>query len=809
MQFSKRVKHNKLWKAKWIMGDKTNNVNELQPATYLRKYFSVEEDIKKATIYQTAHGLYEFWINGERGTDELFKPGFTSYYKRLQYQSYDVTDLIKKGENIWSVIIADGWWRGVTGGDIRNNFGYETAFLGELHLEFENGEKQILVSDESFEYRTGGLLAADMKLGDIFDARIEPESWKCSTIKDSGWKTVNIQTDECNIYENLIPSESVPVKAVEKFEGKSFIDAGNDKDIDFGQNIAGNVEMIFRNTTEGQRITVEYGEDMRDGSFWNENITHGTPIKDLTRFQQTDYICKGSDEETYHSDFSIYGFRYIRIRGYDEAIQDGDFVSNAIYSVCEENGNFICSDEMINQLVNNSRWSQKGNFMDVPTDCPTRERSPWTGDGQIYAKTATWFADVYDFYKKWMKDISAEQCENGKILNIAPNCMMAHNPKEIERILEGNKKYSEAGGANSEDPMVAMMSMLFTPDGGYATDGSAGWGDVAVILPWTMYQVYGNVEILQQQYASAKAWVDYMITNARTKNERWGDQPWYQEEALDDGQYIWDSRYHWGEWLEPDLVDAALANPIDAITKPDPEVPTAFLAYSSSLLAKIAKILEKEDDSKFYGEYSKKVKERYCKYFISDEGIIKAGRQSCHVRALAFELCDGGLAKKVAYQLNKIVEEKDFHLNTGFLSTPMLLNVLSDYGYSESAYKILEQKDSPGWLCSIAAGGTTIPETWGGYETHKDSLNHYSYGAVCDFLFSRVAGIRVDEEQPGYKHFTLQPIPGGSLNFAKAEYKSKYGMIRSEWRKTDNESIRFEFEIPDGTSATIILPSGT
>lgn len=799
---------NQQWTAKWIKGNDPEDTGKMEPVLYLRREFTVPEKTVRAQIWQTAHGLYEFWINGKPGCQDKFKPGFTSYYKRLQVQTYDVTGLIQEGRNAWAVMVGDGWWRGVTGGDIRNNFGYGTAFLGELTLTYEDGRTEVIASDDSFRFSTGGLLASDMKLGDIFDAEKEPEGWKLPGFDDSGWQHAGMDVTECCTYDNLIPTEGVPVREKEHFTGRVFQDGNHDTVIDFGQNMAGYVEMTFRDTKKGQHIIVNHGEDLKDGCFFDENISHDTPIAGLKRFQQIDYYCRGAKEEHYKPMFFIAGFRYIRIRGIEGEVHPEDFTAIAVYSDCRGNGDFHCSDEDINRLVSNSRWSQKGNFLDVPTDCPTRERSPWTGDGQIYVRTACWFADVKEFYRKWAKDIAAEQYPNGKVTNIAPNCMMPHNPVELAKVTEETRKAARSGGSSTDDPMTAMLSLLYTEDGGFVMDGSAGWGDAAVIIPWTIYQVYGDRQILVDQYASAKAWADYMIANAKNKNEHWADAAWYQKDAGSDGEYIWDSRYHWGEWLQPDEPDLVTVKPFEAASRPDPEVPTAFLSYSSRLVGKMAEILGKKEDADYYTGYAEKTAAMYRKYFMDENGLIKEGRQSCHVRAIAFGLVTGEMKKKVAAQLNRIVQEKDYHLNTGFLSTPMLLNVLADNGYADTAYRILEQKTAPGWLAAVRAGATTIPEHWNGFTEHDASLNHYSYGAVCDFLFSRCAGIQLDEKKPGFAHFFLRPIPGGSLQSAEAHYRSSYGMIRSSWR-IQGEEIRYRFEIPEGSTANIVLPSGT
>lgn len=817
--FGMGILNPKDWKAKWIGAEKISQNETLQPVQYYRKSFCIKKRLKKAKIFVTAHGIYEFWINGHLGTEDKFKPGFTSYYKRLQYQAYDITNLLKPGENVWSAAVGDGWWRGVTGGDIRNNFGSELAYYGQIELEYEDGTSELVITDEEFLTGTGGLLESDMKIGEKYDASKEPKGWKEKEFCTEGWKNAVVLSGKRYEISNLILSNSVPVREKEHLTGRIFKDANDDLVIDFGQNIAGYVAMRFRNLKKGQLVTVEHGEDMKDGCFYNENISHNTPIQGLKRFQQIDYLAEGKAIEDYKPFGMVAGFRYIRIRGYSGEIKEDDFTAIAVYSDNEENGEFECSNQLLNQLVKNSRWSQKGNFLDVPTDCPTRERSPWTGDAQVYARTAAWFADVYLFFEKWLKDVAAEQCDNGKILNIVPNTMMAHDEEQIKRMEamsadgaeENRDEKNSLSTELTEEEREAQMrqqivNMIYADDGAYVIDGSAGWGDAASIIPWNMYMCYGDKKILENQYECARKWADYMISNAKNRNKYRAEAPWYGADAGNDGEYIWDTRYHWGEWLEPDKENDVMMG-MDIFVKPDPEVPTAFLCHTTELIADMAKELGYKEDEVYYRHFSKRCKEIFNKYLIPENGVIKEGRQAPQVRALAFKICNDSNEKKVAEQLNQMVESGGYFLNTGFLATPYLLPVLADYGYVESAYKILEQEECPGWLYNVKNGATTIPESWKSMVEKTDSQNHYSYGAVCDFLFSRTAGIMIDEKQPGYKHFIVKPIPGGSLKYAKAKYESIYGSIRSEWKKTENK-IEFTVEIPCNTTAAIHLPSG-
>ena len=781
------------WKAEWIEPEEEVEIDGRMPAAYLRKTFEVRHGLKSARIYQSAHGLYEFWINGAEGTKDRFKPGFTSYYHRLQYQAYDITHILHLGKNCLAVALGDGWWRGTTGGIYRNNFGYKTAYIGQIKLQYEDGSYEYIVSDESFLTATGGLLENDMKEGEVFDARLERE-WKNTEYDDSSWNKVHIETDIFARKDMLVASEGVPVREKEVFEPNIKRMPGGDVVLDFGQNIAGYVKMCLRGLKAGEKVTLIHGEALdENGNFTLKNLIIDKP---KAKIQRIEYIARGDDEETYCPMFAIFGFQYVLISGYDGEIEPGDFQALALYSDMEESGRFNCSNPLINKLIDNSRWSQKGNFMDVPTDCPTRERSPWSGDSHIYAKTASRFMNVYGFFEKWMKDLSAEQFASGKVPNTIPLTAAIHNPQELKRRMQAIDAMPDEGMTKQ-----IMKMTLGTPENGGLVDGSAGWGDTAVITPYIMYLCYGDKTILENQYESAKKWVEYMQKEAANASERYTDMPWYEE--AEDAKYIWDTDFHFGEWLEP--VEQGDNPTLELYQNPDYKTATMYYFHSADLLGQIAEILGKEEAT-VYKQLARRVKEVYNRYFISEDGTITEGRQAPHVRALAFGLADEEHQSAVAAKLISLVRENGYKLNTGFLATVHLLPVLVDCGYIEEAYRVLEQTECPGWLYNVKAGATTILETWDGFAKCAESFNHYSYGAVCDFLFEYTAGIRPLLDTPGYKKFVLHPVMGGSLKEAKAEYESNYGKIISAWKRME-QGVEYEFKIPVNTSAVIRIPA--
>lgn len=779
------------WKCRWIEPEDNPDRDEFNSCPYLRKKFNIAKAVNRATIYQTAHGLYESYINGFAVTDDKFNPGLTSYYQRVQYQAYDVTEKLNQGENVWAVILGDGWWRGST---LRNNFGYKLAFFGQLEIEYSDGTYETIVTDDSFVHSNGGLVSSDMKAGDVFNACLEPKSWKKIGFDDSDWERVHytdFHTDAA-----LISSDSVPVREKECFEPKVFRDAKGNLCLDFGQNIAGYVKMKVRGCKSGDVIRLTHGEMLKDGEFYIGNI-HPEPIE-RHDFQCVTYICSGEREEYYCPMFSVFGFRYVMVEGYEGEILPGDFTAVAVYSDLEITGKFACSSDKITQLFQNTMWSQKGNFLDVATDCPTRERNAWTGDSQVYVRTACNLMNVYPFFEKWLKDQTIEQYESGKVGITFPSTSSLHNPEELQYLKKQNP-FAELAGP--------------TGNGNIGED-CAGWGDAAVWNPYIVYLCSGNRRIIENQYLTARKWVDYMLKCAKDKNPLYADEPQYHRSTFGepDGNYIYDTRMHYGEWQEPiesknkgETLDDAFAR---LIKEGKPLVATAYMCRSARNISEMADILGNATDKEKYSEIADRIGFIYDRYFIGDDGLIEEGHQAAYVRALAFNLCSEKKRNAVINQLIKEIENNGYRLNTGFLSTPFLLQVLCDAGYNDIAYRILEQEEYPSWLYSVNLGATTIPESWHAFSSGKDSLNHYSYGAVTEFLFAYVAGIRPIFTDAGYKSFVLKPIPGGSLDWADCEYESPFGKIKSGWN-IENGYFNYCCTVPANATATLILPDNS
>ena len=756
-------------KANWICHPQDGDGNYLVPV--FRKRFYVKNGLQKATLSITAHGVYEAELNGKPVTDHKFTPGLTSYYYRIQVQTYDVTELIREGENLWQTTVGDGWWRW------NNNFGYRLAMWGKLEMTYTNGSTETIGTDESFDVGTGPVVKTDLQKGETYDARIVPSKWTKAVV----------ETEHTNAV--MISQQGVPVREKERFSGTLFRDSAGNLVADFGQNIAGYIHMVLHNTKPGQVIHIKHGEGLdKERKFSTANCDGG-----MQEFQEVTYICEGAEREEYCPHFAYFGFRYALIEG----VEDGEFTAIAVYSDMEETGDFRCSNELINKLVENARWSQKGNFLDVPVDCPTRERNAWTGDAQIYINTAAYFMDVEQFFTKWLADQRIEQYASGKIGITFPSTSSVHNPKELKRVQEKKPEMALAGPSGD----------------GHIGEDSVGWGDSAVWLPYQLYLMYGDKKIVADHYDTARRWLEFSLSCMKEKNPRYEDREWYKN---GDGDYIYDTRFHYGEWNEPlppapEVIELFMkgGTATDYVTHMakygKPEVATAYTKRSCDNVAHMAEILGKTEDAEKYRCLSSKIKESYNKYMIAPDGEIQKGHQAAYIRALALDMVSEDKKYLVITQLKKELETANYHLNTGFLSTVCLLPTLCDNGLVEEAYRILEQTSAPGWLHPITLGATTMLENWDGLDVFRDSFNHYSFGAVCQFLFEYVAGIRPTFDAPGFREIILKPVPGGSLTWAEASYKSKQGTICSGWKIHDSK-FNYHCTVPTSTTAFLHLP---
>lgn len=726
--------------AKWINPELVCDPGIHKPASYLKTSFQVEKE-GKARLYVTSHGLYEAYINGGRVGSFVLAPGTSSYDKKLAYQTYDVTELVKQGTNEVQVILGDGWYRSCSGVDgERNLYGEDVA----LYFQLEVDGKAVCISDENWQAsQNGPIRENDMQQGEVIDA-LKEEITQFHEVKRKSFGVDNFCCANC-----------VPIEERERFEGHLIKTPNGDTVIDYGQNLAGYIEFTI-NAHAGDRIVLTHGETLdQDGNFTTENFQDRKRHKEGGIRQSVDYTCK-EGENHYKSRFTIWGFRYAKVET-DLDLSAARFTSVAVYSRMEEIGKFECSDPDVNQLVKNSIWSQKSNFCDVPTDCPTRERAAWTGDMGVFTETGLFLEDCYPVIRKWLGECRLNQYEDGRLANIAPR---NNNPGFFAGLLAG----------------------------------SVGWGDACILVPYTLYQRYGDIRILEENYEMMQKWYQYLENRAKQKPlnpiKRLKRNP-YRSYTIETG-------VDYGEWCEPDVESTM------SMRTPQEKVATAYFARSGKLLAEIAGILGKEEDAQKYGRTAQQAKKAYC-HIALEEGRIHSDRQAKYVRAIAFGLLSPEEEKQAAADLNQLVVKLGYHLNTGFLSTPSLCQVLAQSGYTETAYRLLLQDTMPGWLYSVKKGATTIWETWDGINEKgevKASLNHYSYGAVTGWLFSGVCGICLREGR-----ITIQPLPNKALQYAKAAYHSPLGEIVSGW-KYEGDKIIYEMQIPSNAEAEVFLPDG-
>jgi len=725
------------WKASWIEPNIPEVDTISNPCPFLRKEFNLKGKIKEAKVYISSHGLYQLFLNGEKVGDQLFTPGWTSYNKRLQYQVYDVTSQVNNGLNTIGVILGDGWYRGfLAWGGKKGIYGDKLALILQLEIIYEDGLKEIIITDKSWKASTGPILKSDIYNGETYDARLEMDGWDEPGFKDKNWNTVIEKSHSKDI---LIASEGVPVRITQAIKPvNKFTTPGGDLVFDLGQNIVGWVQFKLHGEA-GTKITLRHAEVLdKEGNFYTDNLRAAR--------QEVQYIFKGEGEETFEPHFTFQGFRYIAVKDYPGEISVDDLAANVIHSDMTPSGDFECSDTLINRLQKNIQWGLRGNFLDIPTDCPQRdERLGWTGDAQAFAPTACFNMDAAGFYTKWMKDFIADQKEDGSVPYVIPN------------ILNGG--------------------------------GATGWADAALIIPWTVYRVYGDTRILEIQYESMKAWVEYMRNQA-------------------EGGYLYNTGFHFGDWL----AFATTRSDYPGATTDKDLIATAYFYYSTGLLQKTAVILGKDQDARDYRELMQNIENAFQKEFITPNGRLSSNTQTAYVLALAFDLFPENLKEIAAKRLAEDVKRFG-HITTGFLGTPLICHVLTDYGYEDLAFMLLFRKEYPSWLYPVTKGATTIWERWDGIKpdgTFQDpgmnSFNHYAYGAVGNWLYTKVAGIQADQETPGYKKTIIKPHITEQLTYAKAEYHSVYGKILSHWQMTDGK-LRLNIVVPPNTTAQIHIPA--
>ena len=731
--------------ATWIGSHIVGGPRSSAAAPFFRKPFVISQPVVRATLSITALGVFECEINGRRVGDEVFAPGWTDYRKRVLYRTYDVADLLRGQENVLGVILGDGWFCGYLGPKDRQFYGDRPRMLCQLEMVFEDGTTATVASDPTWKTSTGPILESDFLQGESYDARLELGEWSCPRYDDSLWAEV-IAFHEPSL--ELTPAIAPPVRRIEeirplkRYPQQEFW-IHNACIFDLGQNFSGRVRLTIK-AEAGVTVVLRFGEMlMADQSLYTDNLRSA---------QATDsYTCRGSDVEVWEPRFTFHGFRYVEVKGF-QSHHSVDVTGIVLHSDLEVTGYFACSNQLLNKLQENIGWSQRGNFLEVPTDCPQRdERLGWTGDAHIFARTACFNMDVLEFYRKWLQDVRDAQRPDGSIPCVAPDIDL---------------------------PMK---------------DGGPGWSDAAIICPWVVYLCYGDLSILKDQYPSMQAYLDFVaehrcIDHIRSHPDK---DPW--------GGF--------GDWLALDGSGTSEGQ------TPKSLIGTAFYAHCARIMTDVARLLGYGDDVRLYEALHRKIVAAFRDRFVTPSGLIASGTQCACVLALHFDLVpEGSPRENLARELVRDIKARGMHLATGFIGTPYILDALENHGHLDIAYQLLEQETFPSWLFPVKNGATTIWERWDGWTPEKgfqdktmNSFNHYAYGAVGAWMVRSVAGLDVDAANPGYKAIVFRPRPGGTLTWAEARLETPFGEASIRWDLDDSE-LKLSLQIPPGASGRLSIP---
>lgn len=721
------------WKAQWIRPEcvEYHGKKQCRRPFCAEKKFCLRESVKRVRLYITSLGVYDVYMNGERVNSDYFRPGFTDYNYSVQYQSYDVTGFIKT-ENTIDVNISEGWFSGYLGWRGRKDtYGNYNALIAQLEVWYENGERDTICTDGTWVQKFGRRLYSDFYNGEFYDAREEERI--CGKMLTFAYPK-----------NTLVPQEGPSVKKIMEVKPERiFRDNNGDMILDIGQNMVGWIR--FKNThCVDDTIVLTHGEVLdKEGNFFNTNLR--------TADAEDTFILEKNDGKLYEPQFTFHGFRYVKLKGFSEDVPLENFTGIVLASEMETTGEFVTGNERINRLQSNILWGQRGNFVDIPTDCPQRdERQGWTADAHIFLPTAAFNMEVNRFFRKWLRDLADGQSEmNGAVPFVVPD------------ILKG----------------------MFSEGRAYTT---AGWGDAAVICPWKLYEIYGDREILEQQYDSMRAWVEYV-------------------RKMGSSEYLWDKDLQLGDWLGLDAREGSYYGATDGAL-----CATAFYAYSAELLAKTANVLGKMHDFKEYTELSGNIKAAFRKRFMPDGVQILSNTQTAHVLVLKFHLAEPEKEGQIAANLVKMLHQNNDHLLTGFLGTPYLCQVLSEQGYDDMAYTLLFHNDFPSWLYQVDQGATTMWEHWDSqkpdgsfWSNEMNSFNHYAYGSIGEWMYKYIGGVW--PKKPGYKKAVIAPKPEKRIGSCRCFIRTSYGITGCEW-KLDGRRLKLTVKIPANTNAFVILP---
>jgi alpha-L-rhamnosidase len=716
-------------------------------APLLRTEFVLEKghgQISWATLHATAQGVFEAYLNGQPVSDEVLSPGWTSYEWRLRYRSYDVTSL-PQPTSVLGIALGNGWFRGRLGwGGGRGYYGQQLAALVQLEIEFADGHVQTVVTDDSWRAGPSAVVSNDLYDGETIDARRRSDAWLQPGFSPEGW--TGVHRGELD-FTTLTPYIGPPVRRQEELEPiKIWTSADGKTLIDFGQNLVGWLRLKVRGPA-GTTITVRHAEVL-------EHDELGT--RPLRTAEATDRFILSGQEDVFEPTFTFHGFRYVEVDGWP-----GELTANAITAVVVSSelrriGEFECSDELLNQLHQNVVWGTRGNFLDVPTDCPQRdERLGWTGDIAVFAPTAAYLFDVEDFLRDWLKDLSAEQqAADGMVGFVVPDVL-----KYVKRA--------------SHFP---------------ATESTAVWSDAAVWVPWALWQAYGNLQVLSDQY-------DSMTAHVR------------RVESLLSPTGLWDTGFQFGDWLDP---TAPPDKPADS--KADSGVvATACLYRDARILQQTAQLLDRNEDAQRFADLAERTRAAFNDHYVKNDGTIHSDAQTVYALAIGFGVLDDATNELAGKRLAELVSESGYCIQTGFAGTPYVLDALTATGHLEEAYELLLQRECPSWLYPVTMGATTVWERWDSMlpdgsinPGQMTSFNHYALGAVADWIHRVVGGISPLE--PGYSRVLIAPQPGGDIRWARSSLETRHGTVSVSWSQDDDGPLELDINVPERVKAVVRLP---
>jgi alpha-L-rhamnosidase len=747
----------------------------LLPTPYVRQRFEVDGVPVRARVYATAHGIYQAELNGHPLGDQVFAPGVETYGASLSFQTYDATAAVRAGSNVFGMVLSDGWYAGRVGilGSSRG-YGDRLRALWQLHVETEDGRIHVFFSDGSARSSTRGPIRyADLAVGEGYDARIDWTGWSTPAFDDGDWDPVTIARAE----QPLVPFEGEPVRRVLELPAVAILRTPADETVvDFGQVIAGRVR--FRVDGErGRVVSLQHSEVLdSDGNFFMNILG---PNKDQTDVYTLAGLRGG---EVWEPTFTFHGFRYVRLTGFPDDISESDFTAIVTGSDLRMTGNFRCSDDRLTRLHENAVWSQRGNFLSIPTDCPQRERYGWTGDLQIFAPTAATNMGVGPFLSRWLRIVRGDQLLDGRIVNISPI------PPQLDFLMQ-------APPPSYDDPILLLAS-------------SAGWGDAIAIVPQVLYERYGDRRVLAENYPAMVAWVEYQIRSAAE-----GPPPRLAGVELSAAQrerqqYLWNTVPHFGDWLAPSTLRGPDGSQMNAPRRTGEVVGCLFHGRTLEIVAQVAEVLGHEADAARYRDRAQKVWAAVAEEYIGDDGRIFGDMQGPSVLALAFGAVPERLRDAVVDRLVELIHEAGDHLDTGFVSVPFLLDVLWTHGHRELALTLLWQDTAPSWLYEVDRGATTM---WEGWEAIRPdgvvtdlSFNHYAFGCVDDWMYRRLGGLQATA--PGFRRSRIEPAFTCGLADVSAAIETPYGELRCEWSRR-GDRVEVEVHVPANTTSTLVLPA--